>query len=112
MAAKLYINPAQPRYGQGRKYEELVQHIGSMEPDGAVFVTYREMARDATTRREQVLQLRAGVRSNVRTRGIVVIEDFAKGGVWVYRPAGWRPGNGRAVGPEKEEEIRARPIDG
>lgn len=112
MVSKILITPGPARFGQTRKYAELTDSVAALPPDGALFVSYPAVPPEADSRREQVLQLRGGVRSRLRERGIVVIEDFDKGGVWVYRPAAWGPGNGRAVGPEKEAEVRRRKVDG
>jgi len=97
---------------QARGYEALKVSIHDLSPDDALFVTTEAIVPGSA---ETLSEVRVFIRRlRVRLRGTVLtyIEDAARGGVWVYRNPLRAPGNGRAVGAAKEDEVRSRPLEG
>jgi hypothetical protein len=91
-------------------YGALITPVGELLLDEALFVTRDGSSTAETDLRSAVSTLRAGLKTRFGSKGVVLVEDFAKGGVWIYRPTSKGPGNGRAIGTDKEEEIRRRPL--
>jgi hypothetical protein len=80
--------------------------VRRLEPDGALFVT-RDNCQPA-----EVAALARSLKKQLSGAGVIALADREKCGVWLYRPADGASGLAlRVVGPEREQEIRARPID-
>jgi hypothetical protein len=98
------------RDGENQARIELDVTARQLEPDGAFFVTVENFTAN-DDRALAVARLRNRLRAMLVDYRFTYVEDAGRGGVWVYRPSSPGPGNGRAVGPTKEAEIRRRAID-
>jgi hypothetical protein len=61
----------------------------------------------------KVHALSRSLRKQLSGLGIIALADRQKRGAWLYRP--WEGASGlalRIVGPDREKEIRSRPIEG
>jgi hypothetical protein len=84
----------------------LTEAVRGLEPDGAVFVTRDNCQPD------EVPALSRSLRKQLSGLGIIALADRKKRGVWLYRPREGASGLAlRVVGPEREAEIRARPVE-
>ncbi len=81
--------------------------MAELLPDESVFVVDGSPAPTD----EAVLKLRRNIRQRVPGKQFVLLDDLKRRGVWIYRVVGDRPPAGRAVGPEKAEEVLRRPLD-
>jgi len=117
MAQRYFISASRTQhtkaFGQRRsKYDHLLEPIRALEPNGALFVAYeRPRPGDEIDPGSAVFDLKRGLLARFRGEGVTFVEDLRRQGVWVYRPALRGMGGGRAVGPDKEDEIRSRPLD-
>jgi hypothetical protein len=116
MTQKLVVTyrniPGTPYLGQPRKkYDHLDEPIRALAPDEALLVALTASGAG----REDALTALALMKRRLLHRfprmRVTFIIDPEKHGVWVYRPAFKGPGGGRAIGPAKEDEVRARRID-
>jgi hypothetical protein len=114
MAQVLFVSddrpPSVPYSSQRvRKYDHLEEPIRALAPDEALLV-----ALEPSTDGHEDLSVLARLKARLTTRfprmGVTFIIDPDMHGVWVYRPAYRGPGGGRAIGPAKEDEVRARPL--
>jgi len=94
-----------------RDYAALRAAVDQLQPDGAILVTWAGAQHAKEGTRDGVMSLRRALNSRFAKRGLAFIEDFKTVGVWIYRPVNAGPGNGRAIGPAKEDEIRSRPLE-
>jgi len=97
--------------GPKSKYGQLLAAVLELEPDGAIFATREDLVTGHDETRPEVRQLRRGIETYFKGKGIVCVDDLKRGGVWVYRPLNARPGTSLIIGPAKEDEIRSRPVD-
>lgn len=98
------------RDGEKQARIELEVAARELEPNGAFFVTVENFASNDDPALA-LARLRNRLRAMLVDYRFAYVEDVDRGGVWVYRPFSPGPGNGRAVGPTKEAEIRTRAID-
>lgn len=92
-------------------YSSLLEPAANLNPDDAFFVTSLQIlagGRDAT---DAVNALRRGLHHVFRPYKLVFLSDTRRRGVWVYRPSMWAGGNGKAIGPTKEQEVMSRPLE-
>jgi hypothetical protein len=113
MAQVLFVTdrniPSNPYVGRPRKkYDHLEEPIRALAPDEALLVALKPSGGDGLA---VLARLRGSLMTRFPRMGVTFIIDSEKHGVWVYRPAFKGPGGGRAIGPAKEDEIRARRID-
>jgi hypothetical protein len=92
------------------RYGFLREPIATLRADEAIFITSAKLVPGGTDRHILIRDLRRRLMTQFKREGVTLIEDFDRGGVWAYRPVRAQP-NSRAVGPVKEDEVRARPLD-
>jgi hypothetical protein len=92
------------------RFAELEQAILSLAMDGALFVQLEGPA--SRSEYDRTSRLRTTLDRHLRRRyAVLCIPDFDLGGVWVYRPSSISVVVGVLVGPEKEAEVRSRPVE-
>jgi len=112
MAAKVILpdNRVRGRHSF-RDYSALRGVVAQLQQDEAILVTWAGIIHANEETRDGVMSLRRALAARFAKRGLAFIEDFQTVGVWIYRPMSAGPGNGRAVGPAKEAEIRSRSVE-
>jgi hypothetical protein len=104
-----------PRVSYGgprlKKYDHLEEPIRALGPDEALLVALEPSGNGSEDALAALTRVKRGLLHRFPRTRVTFIIDADKHGVWVYRPAYQGPGGGRAIGPAKEDEVRARRVD-
>jgi hypothetical protein len=88
---------------------DLRNRVERLDPDDALFVGLEGLSPVEPGFRREILSLRTYLRNLLIGLSVTILEDYEKAGAWIYKRRAI-PGIGIAIGPEKEAEVRRRPV--